>query len=80
MTGLYSTRLYVTSKPGFPDICAVHPRSGALIFIELKSDKGKMRPAQLEWKDALLNSEATYFGPIKPCDFDFLVTSLAALA
>jgi hypothetical protein len=39
-----------------------------------------MRPAQLEWKDALLNSEATYFGPIKPCDFDFLVTSLVSLA
>jgi hypothetical protein len=69
-----------TSKPGFPDICAVHPKSGALIFIELKSDKGKMRPAQLEWKDALLNSEAVYFGPIKPCDFDFLVTSLVSLA
>jgi hypothetical protein len=68
-----------TSKPGFPDICAVHPRSGSLIFIELKSEKGKMRPAQIEWKDALLKSDAIYFGPIKPSEFDLLATALNQL-
>ncbi len=68
-----------SSKPGFPDICAVHPRSGSLIFIELKSEKGKMRPAQVEWKDALLKTKATYFGPVKPSEFDDLAVELVKL-
>jgi hypothetical protein len=69
-----------TSKPGFPDICAVHPKNGVLVFIELKSEKGKMRPAQVEWKDALLKSDAVYFGPVKPSDFDNLAWQLTNLA
>lgn len=68
-----------TSKPGFPDICAVHPKNGVLVFIELKSEKGRMRPAQVEWKEALLKSCAIYFGPIKPSDFDMLTQKLVKL-
>lgn len=69
-----------TSKPGFPDLCAVHPKTGALVFIELKSERGKMRPAQIEWKDALSRSKASYFGPIKPSEFDSLVDELVKLS
>jgi hypothetical protein len=65
-----------TSKPGFPDICAVHPDNGVLVFIELKSEKGKMRPAQVEWKDALLKSNALYYGPVKPSEFELLARQL----
>jgi hypothetical protein len=65
-----------TSKPGFPDICAVHPDNGVLVFIELKSEKGKMRPAQVEWKDALLKSNALYYGPVKPSEFEMLARQL----
>lgn len=38
------------SKAGFPDLCAFRDR---VIFIELKSDKGRVRPAQREWLDGL---------------------------
>lgn len=69
-----------TSNPGFPDICAVHPDSGLLVFIELKSQRGQMRPAQLLWKDALELSCAVYFGPVKPDGFDDLVERLEQLA
>lgn len=68
-----------TSKPGFPDICAVHPSNGVLVFIELKSEKGRMRPAQLEWKDALLKSDAVYYGPVKPSEFEDLASKLNKL-
>jgi hypothetical protein len=39
---------------GFPDICAVHPSSGRLIFRELKTMTGTLNPEQIKWRDALL--------------------------
>jgi len=40
--------------PGWPDLAMV--RGHQLVCIELKRDKtGRMRPGQLEWKDALSN-------------------------
>lgn len=69
-----------TSNPGFPDICAVHPSNGVVVFVELKAQRGVMRPAQLLWKEALLMSCVEYFGPIKPDGFDELVKRLGQLA
>ena len=39
--------------PGFPDLVLVHPKWGQLIFAELKAEKGKIKPHQQEWLDAL---------------------------
>ena len=33
---------------GVPDLCLIH--MGQLIFIEMKDEKGKLRPAQLDFK------------------------------
>jgi hypothetical protein len=41
------------SNPGFPDVFAVHPQNGQSHFVELKSAKGQLRPAQEEWIQAL---------------------------
>ncbi len=41
------------SKRGFPDICAVHPRTGAILFLELKKELGVVSPEQQTWLDAL---------------------------
>lgn len=41
------------SKAGFPDICAVHPHTGALLFLELKREIGVVSPEQQVWLDAL---------------------------
>jgi hypothetical protein len=68
-----------STNPGFPDICAVHPVSGVLVFIELKSERGRMRPAQLEWKDALERSNAIYIGPVKPSELTDLIFQLEEL-
>lgn len=40
------------SNSGFPDIVAV--RGDRLIYRELKSQKGRLEPNQIKWRDALL--------------------------
>ena len=52
---LYGYRVYHTfnsrrSAPGFPDL--VLARSGAVLFVELKTTTGKVSKAQAEWLDA----------------------------
>jgi hypothetical protein len=39
------------SNPGFPDLVMV--RNGALLFVELKSEKGRTSSAQEQWISAL---------------------------
>lgn len=41
------------STHGFPDEVLVHPGRGLVLFRELKSSSGKVRPPQTVWLDAL---------------------------
>ena len=38
---------------GWPDLALVHPKRGLFLVRELKSDRGRLRPEQKEWLDAL---------------------------
>ena len=49
----YHTHDSRRSNPGFPDCVMVHPRTGALLFWELKSERGRPTGAQMEWMGAL---------------------------
>jgi len=45
------------SAPGFPDLVLLKPttekHSGRLVFIELKTERGKLTPEQASWLNAL---------------------------
>jgi 3',5'-cyclic AMP phosphodiesterase CpdA len=39
------------ADPGYPDLTLA--REGKIIFVELKADKGKLTPEQMDWADAI---------------------------
>ena len=58
------------SAKGFPDLVLVHQRNGSLIFIECKSEKGRLSEEQMEWGVALLSgSRKTWYYLIRPADW-----------
>lgn len=58
------------SVPGFPDIVAVHPDYG-VVFLELKTVKGRVKPEQQRWIDTLTAAgQRAYI--VRPTDMDFL--------
>ena len=56
------------SEAGFPDLCMT--RGGRVIFAELKTDKGKVSPAQREWLDALALCPGLEVLVWRPSDWD----------
>lgn len=45
----YHTHDSRRSEAGYPDVTALHARTGDKFVAELKTEKGKATPAQLEW-------------------------------
>ena len=52
------------SEPGFPDLVLVR---GAVIFVELKTDKGRLTKAQKRWLTRLRDAGADVW-VWRPCD------------
>lgn len=52
----YHTRYSLGSNAGFPDLVAV--KGGRLLFIELKTERGKCNDAQTDWGERLLLAAA----------------------
>lgn len=69
---VYHPWLSVKSEPGWPDLTCV--RDGRLIFMEVKSEKGPVSPAQ-ERVQVILSAVAEVY-VVRPSDWDFIEREL----
>ena len=79
MARLLAWRVYHTfdsrrSESGFPDLCMA--RWGRLIFAELKSEKGRLTPAQDRWADVLKRVSGAEVYEWRPHDWDSITEIL----
>ena len=63
------------TSAGYPDLALCHPR-GEYLLVELKTDRGRLRPAQRAWIEAL-RSAGIECHIWRPRDFDAIVARLS---
>lgn len=71
---VYHTLRSKGSQPGFPDWTLARDR---IVFLELKTEIGRVSPAQREWLDAL-NTAGVEAYVVRPRHFDEIVCVLRA--
>lgn len=61
----YHTHDSRRSQPGFPDLVLVHEVQGRVLYRELKTQQGRIRPEQTAWLRLLTaaNQDATVWRP-----------------
>lgn len=62
------------SPEGWPDVTALHP-NGDILALELKTETGRVTPAQTEWL-ALLNGCGVEARVLRPSEVDWLIGRL----
>ncbi|MCA9878434.1 MAG: VRR-NUC domain-containing protein [Thermomicrobiales bacterium] len=62
------------SAPGFPDLILLRPP--ALLALELKTERGKVRPGQLEWLADLDRVPGVTARLVRPGDLDDVLALL----
>ena len=73
--GVYHTFDSRKSEPGFPDLVAVHPAQRRILYVELKSARGRLSLAQRQWLDKLARAGAET-AMWRPADWDEAVAVL----
>jgi len=72
----YHTHDSRRSNPGFPDIVAV--KGSRVMFVELKKEKGVIKPKQIEWLDALADAHSEVY-LVRPSSQDAFMRTVARL-
>lgn len=62
------------SPAGFPDETLVRDR---IVFLELKTEKGKLSPAQRDWLTALIRADGEAY-VVRPSQLQLLAAALAS--
>lgn len=75
----YHTHDSRRSPHGFPDELLVHPRRRLVLFRELKTAAGRVRPEQLEWLQAL-DAAGADVAVWRPGDLDAIEQQLVRTA
>lgn len=65
------------SQPGFPDLVALHPKAGDILVLELKTERGKATPSQLQWL-AWFEACGIDARLVRPSEIDGLIERIAA--
>lgn len=73
----YHTHDSRRSQPGFPDIVLVNPKRRHTLFVELKTDVGRVTAAQQAWIDDLQRAGANVH-LWRPTDWPSIVEILGA--
>ncbi len=69
----YHTHDSRRSEPGYPDLTAV--RDSRLMFVEFKTEKGRMRPAQIEWLNMLVQAHGEVY-LVRPSTMDAFLKNM----
>jgi hypothetical protein len=64
------------NRPGFPDLVLV--RGPDILFVELKTDTGRVTAEQRVWLDGLSSIDNVSCGVIRPSDADGLIRRLVS--
>ena len=67
----------IMGQPGFPDLVLAHHRRGVLM-VELKTEKGRLSPAQRLWRDTLIDAGAQWH-LWRPSDLPAIAKVLGAM-
>lgn len=57
---VFVDRLAWRSDAGWPDVHGVHPVMKRTVYVECKTERGKLSPAQEEWRDVLIDACQSY--------------------
>ncbi len=68
----YHPHQSMRSEPGYPDLTLIRER---LVFVELKTERGKLSEHQEKWRDACLRAGAEWYC-WKPADLELAAAVL----
>jgi hypothetical protein len=67
-----SWRTHIQGDTGFPDLVLAHKQKGRVIYIECKSESGKVSPEQQDWLDTLAACENAEVYTSKPSEWEYI--------